>query len=133
MRNETTEFSFILKSTKHGIGVFGVHDIKKDTYLRLFANELLSGDVSILRKKEDVPEIFRQYCIDRPQGIICPRDFGCMEIGWHLNHSKTPNAYHRNYIYYALRDIKAGEEITIDYNTLKEPEENKENYYKNNS
>jgi SET domain-containing protein len=29
-----------------------------------------------------------------------------------------------------LRDIKAGEEITIDYNTLEESEEAKENYYK---
>ena len=133
MKNETTEFSFILKSTKHGIGVFAAHDIKKDIYLRLFGNELLSGDVPALRKKEDVPEIFRQYCIDRPKGIICPGDFGRMEIGWYLNHSKTPNAYHRNYKYYSLRHIKAGEEITIDYNTLKEPEENKEDYYKNNS
>ena len=60
----------------------------------------------------------------------CPKDFGCMEIGWYLNHSKTPNAYHRNYEYYALRDIKTGEEITVDYNTLEEPEEAKENYYK---
>jgi len=133
MKNETTEFSFILKSTKYGIGVFAVHDIKKDAYLRLFANELSSGEVAVLRKKEDVPEIFRQYCIDRSQGIICPGDFGRMEIGWYLNHSKTPNAYHRNYKYYALCDIKTGEEITIDYNTLKEPEENKEDYYKNSS
>ena len=53
-----------------------------------------------------------------------------MSVIRYLNHSKTPNAYHKNYNYYALRDIKAGEEITIDYNTLEEPEEAKEDFYK---
>ena len=53
-----------------------------------------------------------------------------MEIGWHLNHSRTPNAKHRGYRYYALRDIKQGKEITIDYDTLGESEEEKEDYYK---
>jgi len=42
-----------------------------------------------------------------------------MEIGWHMNHSATPNA-HRNteYDFFALRDIRGGEEITIDYRAL---------------
>ena len=31
---------------------------------------------------------------------------------------------------YALEDIKAGEEILIDYNCLNEPEHLKEDYYK---
>ncbi len=130
MQNKTTEFSFILKPAKHGIGVFATHDIKAETYLRLFGDETEIADVSVVRKKKDVPEFFRQYCVDKDNTLRCPKDFGCMEVGWHLNHSKTPNAYHRNYDYYALSDIKAGEEITIDYNTLKEPEEVKEDYYK---
>jgi len=53
-----------------------------------------------------------------------------MEFGWFLNHSKKPNAYHKNYEYYALNNIKAGEEITVDYNTLEEPENAKDDYYK---
>jgi len=130
MENKTTEFSFILKPAEHGIGVFAVHDIKAETYLRFFGSEARITDKSVPRKKEDVPEFFKQYCIDRSETLICPRDFGCMEIGWYLNHSKIPNAYHRNYDYYALHDIKAGEEITVDYNTLEEPEEAKDDYYK---
>jgi SET domain-containing protein len=47
-----------------------------------------------------------------------------------LNHSETPNAVHRDYEYYALVNIRAGEEITIDYNSLGEPEDAKEDYYK---
>lgn len=130
MENKTTEFSFILKPAEHGIGVFVAHDIKAGTYLRLFGNKTGTADVSITRKKEDIPEFFRQYCIDRSEILLCPKDFGCMEIGWYLNHSKIPNAYHRNYNFYALRDIKTGEEIVVDYNTLEEPEEAKDDYYK---
>lgn len=125
----TTEFSFVLKPAEHGIGVFAAHDIKEGTYLRFFADETELTDKSVKRNKKDVPEFFRQYCVDRGDILICPKDFGHMEVGWHLNHSKTPNAYHKNYDYYALRDIKEGEEITIDYNSLEEPEEAKEDYY----
>ncbi len=131
MQNKTTEFSFILKTTEHGIGVFAVHDIKAETYLRLFGDEKNEkNDVSVIRKKEGVPKFFQQFCVSRGDTLRCPKDFGCMEVGWYLNHSKTPNAYHKNYEYYAIRDIKAGEEITIDYNILEEPKEAKENYYK---
>ena len=131
MQNKTTEFSFILKPAEHGIGVFAVHDIKAETYLRLFGDEENEKiDVSVIRKKEDVPKFFQQFCVGRGDTLRCPKDFGCMEVGWYLNHSKTPNTYHKNYEYYAIRDIKAGEEITINYNTLEEPKAAKENYYK---
>ena len=125
----TNEFSFILKPSEHGIGVFAVHDIKAGTYLRLFRDED-APSVSIVRKKEDVPEAFKGYCVDIDEvDLRCPKDFGRMEVGWHLNHSKTANAYQRDYDYYALRDIRTGEEITIDYNSLQEPEDSKEAYY----
>lgn len=126
---KTTEFSFILKPSKHGIGVFAAHDIKEGTYLRFFGVETIETNVSEIREKKDVPKLFQQYCVDRGDKLVCPKDFGHMEVGWYLNHSKTPNTYHKNYDYYALRDVKVGEEITIDYNTLEEPEEAKEDYY----
>ena len=130
MEEKTTEFSFMLKPAKYGIGVFAAHDIKAEAYLRLFGSEDGVTDVSVVRNKKDVPEFFRQYCLDRGDTLRCPKDFGCMEFGWFVNHSKTPNIYHRNYDYYALHDIKAGEEIKVDYNTLGEPEEAKDDYYK---
>lgn len=37
--DKTDEFSFILKPSEYGIGVFATHNIKKDTYLRLFGKE----------------------------------------------------------------------------------------------
>jgi hypothetical protein len=86
---------------------------------------------SLIRRKEDVPDIFRDYCIDRGDELICPKDFGHMHVGWYLNHSSSPNAYpDDDYKWHALRDIKAGEEITIDYNSLNEPENRKADYYR---
>lgn len=130
MQDKTTEFSFVLKNSKHGVGVFSTHDIQAGTYLRLFGDEKSPNDVSVVRKKKDVPELFRAYCVDRGETMDCPRDFGCMEVGWFINHSKIPNAYVRDREFYALRNILVGEEITMDYNFLNEPEETRENYYK---
>jgi hypothetical protein len=130
MQNNTTEFSFELKPSGYGIGVFAVHDIVKGSYLRLFAFDHCHDNGFIIRKKEDVPETFRKYCIDRGETLSGPKDFGCMDVGWHVNHSNNPNSFHSGYEYYALRNIEAGEEITIDYNSLDEPEEAKEDYYK---
>jgi hypothetical protein len=127
IKNQTNEFSFALKPSQFGVGVFAVHDIKKSAHLRLFGG---METVAVERRKEDIPEFFKTYCVDRGEIMMCPRDFGCMEVGWFLNHSDKPNAYHENYEYYALRDIKEGEEITIDYNSLEESEESKEYYYR---
>ena len=128
--DSTNEFSFILKPAKHGVGVFAVHDIKEGMYLRLFRDEGLPYNIAIDRNIKDVPKLFHSHCVSRGEVLKCPSDFGRMEIGWYLNHSETPNAYHIDYIYRAKRDIKSGEEITIDYNSLEEPEEVKEDYYK---
>lgn len=128
--NQTSEFSFILKPSNHGIGVLAVHDIDKDTHLRLFGDKETVTLRSIARPKDTVPEVFQQFCMDRGDELICPKDFGHMYVGWYLNHSKSPNAFRDDdFKWYALRDIKAGEEITIDYNSLEEPIEAKEDYY----
>jgi len=130
MTDKTTEFSFVLKPSDHGVGVFATHEIKEGTYLRLFGNEdSQDTDVAVFRKKEEVREFLRDFCVDRGELLSCPKDFGCMEIGWFMNHSNSPNAYRKDKEFYALRDIFSGEEITIDYNSLEEPEEAKEPYY----
>ena len=128
MDDVTTEFSFILKPSEHGVGVFAVHNIKEGTHLRLFVDEETTTHEARVMKKIDVPELFRGHCLDRGETMICPPDFGAMPIGWYANHSSTPNAApgqnpnpHRRYRWYALRDILLGEEILIDYNSLEEP------------
>ncbi len=129
--NSTNEFSFILKPSQYGVGVFTTHDISKGTHLALYGPEETMELRSIERNASDVPKIFHEYCINRGDKLICPKDFSAMSIGWYLNHSKDSNATNdEDYKWYASRDIKAGEEITIDYNSLNEPDEVKAEYYK---
>src|SRR5580658_2594954 len=90
----TTEFSFVLRPSRHGIGVFAVNFIEKGSFLRLFGD---AGDQSRgarIRLKDEVPEPFRQYCLDLGDRLAGPRDFGTIPLGWYLNHSPTPNGMH---------------------------------------
>ncbi len=123
--SETTEFSFVLAPSQiHGIGVFATHSIKKGAKLRLFSDETPRY---ISRNSEDfksplIKKFCEWYCVEDEGGFFCSLDFGQMAVGWYLNHSKTPNAHHIEYIYYALKDINEGDEILIDYDTLEEHE-----------
>lgn len=129
MKN-TSEFSFVLKPSAHGVGVFAAHNIQNGAHLRLFGDNDTSNLGPTTRIKKDVPEQFHEYCMDRGETLFCPKDFGCMHVGWYLNHSKNPNALRDvNFNWYASRDIHSGEEIVIDYNSLEEPTEAKDAYY----
>jgi hypothetical protein len=119
---ETNELSFILRPSPHdGVGVFCTHGIQKGTKLRLFPGP---EQRFVPHEKPGTNTLLEKFCrwygLEDSRGFHVPHDFGCMEIGWYLNHSGSPNAYHEeNYDYVASRDIRAGEEITIDYETLK--------------
>lgn len=136
-QGKTTEFSFRLGISEFGIGVFAVHDISQGTYLRLFGDKESENNEARLLNRKDVPLEFQDLCVSFEDKFLCPPDFGVLPIGWFLNHSKNANARvgemdpDKYYEWYASQDIKAGEEILIDYNELSEPEDKKEDYYKN--
>lgn len=124
---ESAEFSFILKpSSIAGIGVFATHDILEGTHL--FKGNFFPRTMKI----KNVPAAFVKYCIFlNNEECLCPERFDRMEIGWFINHSDTPNIVKiAEKTIIAVRDIKAGEEIFINYNQLNEPEHLKESYYK---
>lgn len=125
---QTTEFSFVVKPSQHGVGVFATHKIDRGTHLRLFVDEETTKHESRILNKSEVPKAFWGHCLDRGDTFICPADFGALPIGWYVNHSEKPNTVpgknpnpHRRYRWYASRDIEANEEILIDYNSLEEP------------
>lgn len=112
---------FELRASKiHGVGVFAAEKIKKGIFLPLFED----GDFRFIRfnqiRKIGIPEkLIRKYSIQFPDGYSSPKNFNRMSIGWYLNHSAKPNAFHdANYDYFALRDIKKDEEIMINYDEL---------------
>lgn len=121
-----------------GIGVFATHDIPAGTLLFNRDFELRT------LKVKDIPKPLLPYCIYlNDEECLCPERFDRMEIGWYINHSSKPNIARRNKVsnaqavkdlkartVHTTRDIKAGEEILIDYNSLNEPDHLKEAYYK---
>jgi SET domain-containing protein len=122
-----------------GVGVFATHDIPIGTHL---FNIKLSPQV---KKIKNIPPLLLQYCIYiSDEECLSPKRFDHMQIGWYINHSSTPNILAKktaapsldaistidNRILFALRDIKAGDEILIDYNSLDEPEHLRADYYK---
>ncbi len=128
---QTNQHSFILRPTSiegGGVGVFALHDIDPETWLALKPR---GESVGINIKEEDIPKELITYCVANNDGTWnCPPEFNHMHMVWYLNHSITPNADKRDDGYYSTRHIMAGEEITIDYNILGEPEEKKEDYYR---
>jgi len=115
----TNEFSFILKpSPIDGVGVFALHAIAKGTKLSLKPNTYKTRKL----KENGIPKELLKYCIVKHGSYrMCPTRFNCMWFCWYLNHSNTPTAQgdttDSNFTVYALRNINAGEEITIDYQT----------------
>jgi SET domain-containing protein len=101
-------------SSIHGIGVFARHAIRKGVRLRLFRERY-----RYLKPTRPYRFVIGRFGVPTNDGYFtCPWDFGRMSIGWYLNHSKTPNASHKNFVYYAARYIHRGDEVTIDYRTL---------------
>jgi SET domain-containing protein len=127
----TDHFSFILKPSTikdGGIGVFALHDIEKDAYMELFLKDFQEE----LLDEKDVPEELQVYCLNHESGkLLCPKLFNRMDIGNYLNHLENPNLrYEKSKGYFALRDIKAGEELFANYKELGEPEAKREDFYK---
>jgi hypothetical protein len=117
-----TEFSSVLKpSLVDDLGVFATHDIPSGTVL-------FAGRKHKIRrlKIEDIPTELIKYCVNiTNKECVCPERFDRMEIGWYINYSSTPNIAKKkrddllamdeiSSEFYAIKDIKAGDEILLD-------------------
>lgn len=124
---DLSEFALILKPSEiGGVGVFAASDIPagKLVFSQPFHPRLM--------KVNDIPKEFLKFVIYlNEEECLAPQRFDRMEIGWYLNHSDTPNITKiAEHTAVSNREIKAGEEIFIDYNQLNEPENLKEDYYR---
>jgi SET domain-containing protein len=114
----------LAQSSLHGLGVFAVAPIPKGTALWRFTPGLdMEFDASIV---ETLPEHVRQFFAH--YGYLdknVKRIVLCFDDARFVNHSDTPNiatdytqdAYGLDV---ALRDIAAGEELTMDYREFEE-------------
>lgn len=107
-------------SSIHGIGCFAILDIPAGT--ELFPDS--SGEMAWIPKKvinglpPEIAKLYKDFAVEVKDLFGCPRNFNSMDPSWYLNNSETPNAFcdpKREYSFYTLRDIKDGEEITVNY------------------
>jgi hypothetical protein len=117
-----TEVYTRLKPSKiHGVGVFAIKNIPKGT--RLFADDLGEmvwvEEAKIKRLPKELRRLYEDFS-PQPSGRFgCPRNFNRLTMSWYLNESANPNVgCVGNYDFGTLRDIKAGEELTLNYSLL---------------
>jgi len=113
-----------LKPSKtHGVGVFAIRDIPKGT--AVFAEDdddiVWVDKVVIADLSEEFKNLYKDFCILKEGRYGCPVSFDKLTIAWYLNNSDEPNlAADDEYRFHALRDIKAGEELTAKYSEYSE-------------
>lgn len=115
--------------TKHGVGVIAIRSIPKGT--DPFKNADPEGDVLRIPKAEfdayDAPEeaktMVRDFCALQ-DGVYYVPNYGIDAITkfYYLNHSKKPNMMtpDKGCTFITMRDIKAGEELTANYDEYHE-------------
>lgn len=106
----------------HGIGVFAIKDIPKGTIIfESDKSEVIWIDKKKFKDVEpEIRKLYDDFCIIKGDRYGCPKNFNSLTVEWYVNESKdNPNIEfsieHEDFI--ALRDIKKGEELLVDYST----------------
>ena len=109
-------YPFELKVSKiegAGIGLFARRAFKRGDVLR----EYVGDDCELVTEPTD-QDMTLKFGHRTVEGWYLPPDFGRMSLWWYANHSARPIVDLENERYVALVDIKAGDEITSDYQKL---------------
>jgi SET domain-containing protein len=124
LRHET--YVALQPSGIHGIGVFATRDIPKGCR-NMFSKETGEWIRLGFEEVEQLPEHSRQfietyYLYDDTHYFIPAHGCKVMDMASYLNHSNTPNiaSVEEGAFFEALRDIKTGEELLVDYGKIVE-------------
>jgi SET domain-containing protein len=121
-------YVMIKPSPVDGIGVFAIRDIPKGCR-DMFSLATDEEEYLTLTKKEveQLPQhsriLIETYCLFDEDNYFVPAEgFKKMDLVYYLNHSETPNVRSINDgdFFEALRDIKTGEELLINYGEIVE-------------
>ncbi|MCX6690742.1 MAG: SET domain-containing protein [Methanoregula sp.] len=98
-------------SDAHGWGIFAKADIRKDERLAIFG-----GKVMLIDEMYQIPLNMQAYTMQIEERFVLGPASTVPEDTDFFNHSCDPNSGFRGQVFLvAIRDIKAGEEITFDY------------------
>ncbi len=120
---DTWCFTRLRPSHIHGVGVFAIRNIAKGT--NIFKDDQsemiwIDGEV-VLTKSGEIRKLYEDFCVQRGGKYGCPKGFNNLTLGWYINEppkDQKPNVVcDDEYDFFAARDIRAGEELTVDYST----------------
>lgn len=110
MGNNMNQLIEIRKSEKHGKGLFALKDFRKGERVYSFKK----GRIVTYDEIKNLSERDKIH-LDK----IGANEYEIIESpGCYINHSCEPNVEEKNRIGYALKNIKKGEEIIIDYDKI---------------
>jgi len=123
LRNDV--YCRLRQSSIQGVGVFAIIDIPKGAnpfvgcydgdWIEITKDELSKANIPIA-----VMDVVNDLCVKEGDIYYFPDNgINGVDMSWFLNHSKHPNMEEIDggEDFMASRDIKAGEELTIDYST----------------
>ena len=113
MKSYTSKKTEVRKSTKQGSGFFAIEDIEKDEIVAIRSGHIVELEEAIRLDKE-VGDFSLQLSENH---FLCPSTNAELDqIALYINHSCDPNVGMDGQInYVAMREIKAGEELCLDY------------------
>lgn len=121
---QQSTYVMIKPSPLHGIGVFAIRDIPKGTR-NIFSQgvgewiKLTIAEVEALPKHSR--DLVENHCLfDQDCYYVPDYGFKLVDLVIYLNHSDKPNVVSINdgEFFEAIIDIKAGEELLVDYGTI---------------
>jgi len=120
-------------SSIHGIGVFAIRPIPKDTnpFVTLSSATKPQEDIAIpvqnILKNPQIPDVVKDlvtdfYAVSGGNMYFPPKSFNELSIAYCMNHSETPNVitHDGGNTFVTARQIEAGEEVFIDYGSFSE-------------
>jgi hypothetical protein len=114
------------KVDKTGVGVFAVRDIKKEQMIFRGDNEefLWVDKASFAGQPRAIRRLYDDFAVLDGSRYCCPINFNRLTVSWYLNEPAKGEAANvrcekgeEQYEFYALRAIKAKEELTVVYET----------------
>ena len=126
-------YTRLAPSKIHGVGVFAIKTIHKGAYIFYDDDE----DIFWVKRKnlkslsKEVRRLYEDFCIKKGDFYGCPKSFNHLTPAWYLNHSDKPNlGCDKSYNFFALKKIKKGEELTVDYKTYSDVKQSRSRSFK---
>lgn len=112
---------------KGGVGVFAIKKIRNGTALFSGDNEemLWVEEPSVPKVPREIRRLYDDFSVIKDKRYGCPQNFNRLTMAWYLN---EPGKYQKpnvgcdpdSFDFFALRNIEAGEELTVDYSKYSE-------------